>query len=48
MNNQPPNHALHEAVRSAWIVLHPVATAEEYEAAMKKLAQLYVFLGERM
>ena len=39
MSNQPPNHALYEAMRAAWIVFHPVATAEEYEAAMKKLAQ---------
>jgi len=39
MSNQPHNHALYEAVRSAWIVLHPVATAAEYEATMKKLTQ---------
>lgn len=39
MSNQPHNHALYEAVRSTWIVLHPVATAAEYEAAMRKLAQ---------
>ena len=39
MSNQPPNHAMYEAMRSLWIDSHPVATLEEYEAAMRKLAQ---------
>jgi hypothetical protein len=39
MSNQPPNHALYEAMKSAWIAFHPDATPAEYEAAMRKLAQ---------
>lgn len=39
MSSQPSNHALYEAMKSAWIALHPDSTPAEYEAAMKRLAK---------